>query len=330
MAADRVRWGIIGVGDVTERKSGPAFQLAEGSELVAVMRRTPGLAEDYARRHGVGRWYSDADALIGDPEIDAVYIATPPSSHQEYAVKAAEAGKAVYVEKPMGRTAAECEAMIAAADRAGVPLYVAYYRRAMPRFGLVRELIHGGEIGPPRAVVVRGEKVATENRAAGLPWRVIPAVSGGGHFVDLASHTLDLLDWLFGPITGVAGNATNTGGHYDAEDRVTARFGFESGVEGVGTWHYDSYRDLDSIEVVGSRGSLAFSCFGEEPLRLVTAATTREIGAPYPEVVQLPLVQAVVDALTGRGPEPASTGRTAIRTARVVDAVLASYRTGQS
>ncbi|HMS36507.1 MAG TPA: Gfo/Idh/MocA family oxidoreductase, partial [Arachnia sp.] len=178
MAAERVRWGIIGVGDVTERKSGPAFQLAEGSELVAVMRRTPGLAEDYARRHGVGRWYDDADTLIGDPEVDAVYIATPPSSHQEYAVKVAEAGKAVYVEKPMGRTAAECEAMLAAADRGGVPLYVAYYRRAMPRFGIVRNLIRDGEIGAPRAVIVRGEKVATESRTAGLPWRGGPAGRG--------------------------------------------------------------------------------------------------------------------------------------------------------
>jgi predicted dehydrogenase len=115
---ERVRWGIIGVGDVTERKSGPGFQQAERSELVAVMRRTGELAADYARRHGVPRWYDDADALIADPEVDAVYVATPPDTHRHYALRAAAAGKPVYVEKPMARTADECNEMIEACEAA--------------------------------------------------------------------------------------------------------------------------------------------------------------------------------------------------------------------
>src|SRR5213592_2609043 len=98
---DVVRWGIIGCGDVTEVKSGPGFQKAERSSLVAVMRRNGALAADYSRRHGVPKWYDDADALIADPEVDVVYVATPPSSHMDYALRVARAGKPVYVEKPM-------------------------------------------------------------------------------------------------------------------------------------------------------------------------------------------------------------------------------------
>jgi predicted dehydrogenase len=123
---ERVRWGIIGVGNVTERKSGPGFRQAERSELVAVMRRNGDLAADYARRNDVPRWYDDADELINDPQVDAVYVATPPDSHREYVLRVAQAGKPVYVEKPMARTALECEDMISACEGAGVGLFVAY------------------------------------------------------------------------------------------------------------------------------------------------------------------------------------------------------------
>lgn len=320
-----VRWGIIGVGDVTERKSGPAFQQADGSELVAVMRRDGTKAADYARRHGVPRWYDDADALLADPDVDAVYIATPPDSHRSYTEAAAAAGKPVYVEKPMARTADECAAMIRACDDAGVPLFVAYYRRTMPRFLTIRDLVVDGAIGDVRAVSVRTQSPAGMWDADHLPWRVQPHISGGGLFVDLGSHTLDYLDFLLGPIAHASGVAVNQGGHYPAEDLVAATFTFDSGVQGVGLWAFDAEERMDQVELVGTRGSLRFSSFGQEPLRLTTSGGTREIEAPYPQTVQLPLVQTVVDTLTGRGECP-STGATALRTARVVDTLLADYR----
>jgi predicted dehydrogenase len=322
---ERVRWGIIGVGNVTERKSGPGFQLADRSELVAVMRRNAGLAADYARRHQVPRWYDDADELINDPEVDAVYVATPPDSHREYAVRVAQAGKPVYVEKPMARTALECEEMITACDRAGVGLFVAYYRRALPRFTTVKELLDGGRIGELRSVSVRNERTTSVGGAGDGGWRVEPEISGGGLFVDLGSHILDLLDWLLGPVTDAAGVATNRGGRYRAEDLVTGVFSFRSGVEGVGVWNYDSFQDVDHIEIVGTAGALRFSCFGGEPLLLTTGRGTEPIEAPNPEVVQLPLIQTVVDTLTGHGQSP-SNGQSAVRTARVIDDLLAGYR----
>jgi predicted dehydrogenase len=322
---ERVRWGIIGVGNVTERKSGPGFRLAERSELVAVMRRNADLAADYARRNNVPRWYDDADELINDPEVDAVYVATPPDSHREYAVRVAQAGKPVYVEKPMARTAQECEEMISVCARAGVGLFVAYYRRALPRFATVKELLDGGRIGHLRSVSIRNERAAQVGGAGDGGWRVEPEISGGGYFVDLGSHILDLLDWLLGPVTSAAGVATNRGGRYRAEDLVTGVFSFRSGVEGVGVWNYDSFQDKDQIEIVGTTGALRFSCFGDEPLRLLTGRGAELIEAPYPEIVQLPLIQTVVNDLTGHGQSP-SNGHSAVRTTQVIDGLLSDYR----
>ncbi|WP_337444136.1 Gfo/Idh/MocA family oxidoreductase [Bacillus coahuilensis] len=202
MKLNKVRWGIIGCGDVTEVKSGPAFQKVQNSELVAVMRRTGHLAEDYARRHNVPKWYDNADDLIHDPNVDVVYIATPPGSHMEYTLKAAKAGKPVYVEKPMARNFTECEHMIEACQHAGVPLYVAYYRRAQPRFLKIIELLDNQVIGDIRSVSTThfqpvSEDILTSDRH--LPWRLQPEISGGGLFFDLASHTLDILVFFIRP-----------------------------------------------------------------------------------------------------------------------------------
>lgn len=326
---EHVRWGIIGVGDVTESKSGPGFQRAERSSLVAVMRRNAEAAADYARRHDVPRWYDDADALIADSEVDAVYVATPPDSHRDYAIRVLRAGKPVYVEKPMARTAAECRQMIDVSEQTGLPLFVAYYRRAMPRFVTVGELINDGAIGTAQAITIRNQRPATPPEGE-LPWRVQPQISGGGHFVDLASHTLDLVDHLFGPITEVSGEAARRAAVVEAEqppaeDLVSLAFRLKSGICGTGLWCYAAGESLDQVEIIGSAGSLTFSCFGQEPLRLRTDSGEELISAPYPEVVQQPLIQLVVDELTGHGSAP-STGASALRTAQVIDTVLAGYR----
>ena len=319
-----IRWGIIGVGSVTETKSGPGLAKAQGSALVAVMRRDAQAAADYARRHGVPRHYADADALINDDDVDAVYVATPPDSHAEYAIRVARAGKPVYVEKPMARTAAECDAMIDACVAAGVPLFVAYYRRAMPRFELVHRLLDEGAIGTVLTVNVHHLGVDSTDPDH-LPWRVIPTIAGGGFFVDLASHALDVFDHWFGPIGDVAGRATNHGGIYPAEDTVTMSWSHAGGVQGTGSWCFCASRSSDQITVEGTAGTLFMSCFGEEPIRLVTASGERAIEATYPEHVQQPLIQTIVDELHGSGRCP-STGDSARRTSAAIDAVLAGYR----
>jgi predicted dehydrogenase len=323
-----IRWGIVGVGDVTEVKSGPGFGKAEGSALVAVMRRDGGKAADYARRHGVARWYDDGRRLIEDPEVDAVYVATPPDSHEHYAVLAAAAGKPVYVEKPMARTYDECVRMIGAARRAGTKLFVAYYRRSLPRFLKVKELLDAGAIGRVRFVSVRlyQPPLKEDLDPANLPWRVRPEVAGAGRFLDLASHTLDLLDFLLGPITGASGQAANQAGLYPAEDAVTGSWAHEGGALGAGVWCFTTHDREDVVELVGDQGRITFSTFGGgDPVRLESAGSAEAFEVAHPEHIQQPMIQAVVDELLGRGVSP-STGGTAARTSRVMDQMLSGWR----
>lgn len=321
MILDKVRWGIIGCGNVTEVKSGPAFQKVGNSELVAVMRRNGELAKDYAERHNVPKWYDDADALIQDPEVDAVYIATPPGSHKEYTLKVAAAGKPVYVEKPMAIDFEECNEMIHACKAAGVPLYIAYYRRAQPRFLKIKELLDRKAIGDVRFVSsTQYQKTADEvKKGEELPWRLQPAMSGGGLFYDLASHTLDILDFLLGPIKVVHGIASNQAGYYQAEDIVTGTYRFDSGVHGVGNWCFAAFENVDVNEIVGSEGKITFSTFGDDPVVLTTAAGEQQWKFERPQHVQQPLVTMMVEELTGEDTKSPSTGENGARANWVLD-----------
>lgn len=324
-----IRWGIIGVGNVTEVKSGPGFYKAENSALVAVMRRDGALAKDYAERHNVPKWYDDGDALINDDEVDAVYIATPPHVHKEYTLKAAAAGKPVYVEKPMALNFAECQAMITACAEAGVPLWVAHYRRGLDKFVKVKELVESGAIGDVHMVTRDCQMPLRETSADNLPWRVIPEISGGGKFVDLGSHTFDILDYILGPVVNATGIATNLGGAYPAEDNVTATFAFaksdgQISALGSGTWSFTSSQHVDRTVLSGTKGQLEFSVFTEDPVLLRTDSGDEQFHLPFAEHVQQPLIQSIVDELNGTGKCP-STGEDAARTTKVMEQILASY-----
>ncbi|MEX0883459.1 MAG: Gfo/Idh/MocA family oxidoreductase, partial [Cyclobacteriaceae bacterium] len=251
-----VKWGVLGVGDVCEKKSAPAMEKVEGSRLVAVMRRSGEKAKDYARRHQVPKWYDNADALINDPEINAIYIATPPNAHLELTKKAAAAGKPVYVEKPMARNHGECLEMIDVCDKAGLPLFVAYYRRTLPNFLKVKELIDGGAIGEIRYVNITINQPSHPDVKEDMKnnWRINPDISGGGYFYDLGSHQLDFMDFLLEPIEEVKGIAANQSGAYQAEDIVSASFRFKNGVLGNGNWCFTTSEvsRKDSTVIIGS------------------------------------------------------------------------------
>ena len=322
-----IRWGIIGCGDVTEKKSGPAFQKCENSRLTAVMRRDAQKAADYARRHQVPAWYDDADKLINDPQVDAVYIATPPDSHHEYTQRVAAAGKPVYVEKPMARTYQECLQMIDVCRQHEVPLFVAYYRRSLPRFLKLKELLDTGVIGETRTVAVR-LSVPVEKEAyppGNLPWRVVNRIAGGGLFFDLASHTLDILDLYFGPVAEVAGLAGNLMHLYEAEDVVSAVFRFESGVIGNGLWCFNSENDSDIIEISGEKGRITLPTFAHAPLTLSLKDRVQTWEIAHPEHIQQPHIQSIIDELNDNGRCPCH-GEDGARTARVMDEIIASWR----
>lgn len=326
---DTVNWGIIGVGDVTEVKSGPAFYKIKHSNVVAVMRRDAEMAADYAHRHGIGKWYSDGSGLINDPEVEAVYIATPPDSHASYAIAAMRAGKPVYVEKPMARGYAQCEEMLSVSEQTGIPIWVAYYRRALPAFLKAREWIEAGKIGQPLTVSLRLYKHAGESKLAkeDMNWRVFPEKSGGGHFVDLASHQFDYLDFLLGRITDISGRAVNIGGLYPAEDTVAASWIHESGVPGSGSWCFvaDKNSETDEIEILGDKGKIVLSCF-ETPdiLKVTTTGGEEHFKFDNPQHISQNLVQQVVDELRGVG-TCVSTGVSAARTSHVLEQVIGHY-----
>ena len=324
-----IRWGILGCGDVTEVKSGPGFQQAEGSLLVAVMRRNGEMAADFARRHNVPRWYDDADALISDAEVDAVYIGTPPGSHLEYALKVSAAGKPCYVEKPMARNYTECAQMITAFAAANLPLFVAYYRRGLARFLKAKDLVESRRVGQVTGVHYRfasPSHARTDPNA--LPWRFKADEAGGGLFLDLGCHTLDILDFILGPLVDVTGEAANLAAPYAVEDSVSLRFRTTSGAFGVATWNFVSAVREDSIEISGTEGRVMLSTFGNEPVRLDTSEGQEMFDLPNPRHIQQPLIQTIVDELNGRG-VCASTGLSAARTSRVIDIALSDYYGGR-
>ncbi len=321
-----IHWGFIGCGDVTEKKSGPAFRKATGSDVAAVMRRNSALAKDYAERHGVGKWYDDAYELITDSIVNAVYVATPPGSHAEYAIAALKAGKPVYIEKPMAASYEECVAISEVAEQTGIPCFVAYYRRTLPYFLRVKQLVEDNEIGEVSKVIIRFRipPHPSDLNKETLPWRVKKEIAGAGYFYDLASHQLDYLDFLFGEITEVHGSAKNVAGLYNVEDIVSASWKFANGVQGEGNWEFAApvAERTDEIEIIGSEGSIRFSTFLFTPIVLKNALGEKTFEETNPENIQFNLVQSIVHFLNGQGDYPVSDFRSGTRTNWVMDKML--------
>lgn len=301
-----LKWGFIGCGDVTEKKSGPAFNEVEGSEITAVMSRNERKARSYAERHNISKWYTDALELIEDPDVNAVYVATPPSSHTTYAIMSMRAGKPVYVEKPLAANYDDCIRVNRVSEQTGIPCFVAYYRRYLPYFKKVKEIIDNGVIGKILNVQIRYTCPArdsdyTSEKAS--QWRLQADIAGGGYFYDLAPHQFDLLQNLFGVITEAEGICANRAHLYTAEDSVNACFRFENGLTGSGSWCFAGHKSAkdDRIEVVGDKGMLNFSVFNYDPIQLVTSEGTRSIVVSNPRFVQLPIIRTMIEDLQGFG-----------------------------
>ena len=301
-----LHWGFIGCGEVTEKKSGPAFSDVEGSNVVAVMSRQELKARSYAERHHVPRWYTSAQDLIDDTDVNAVYIATPPSSHATYAIMAMKAGKPVYVEKPLCASYEDCARINRVSEETGVPCFVAYYRRYLPYFQKVKDIVDQQVIGKTINVQVRFAVPPRELDYANvenLPWRLQPDIAGGGYFYDLAPHQLDLLQFIYGVIIEARGIKANRGGLYQAEDSISACFEFENGVPGSGSWCFVAHESAreDRIEIIGDKGSVSFSVFDYQPIRLHTSEGEQLITVPNPPYVQYPIIKSVCEHLQGIG-----------------------------
>lgn len=298
-----IKWGFIGCGEVTEKKSGPAFREVAGSVVEAVMSRNGEKARSYAERHGVRKWYTDAQELIDDPDVNAIYIATPPSSHATFAIMAMKAGKPVYVEKPLAASYEDCARVNRISEETHVPCFVAYYRRYLPYFQRVKQIVDSGILGRIINVQIRFAVPPRDldYNSSNLPWRLQPDIAGGGYFYDLAPHQLDLLQQLFGVIVEANGIWANRGGLYKTEDSVSACFRFESGLPGSGSWCFVAYESAreDRIEIVGDQGQVDFSVFNYDPITLHTSAGEQRMEVENPRYVQQPLIKNVIEHLQG-------------------------------
>ena len=322
IVAKDYRWGIIGCGDVCEVKSAPAYQQVDSFSLVAVMSRSLAKAQDFAKRHNVPKYYDNAQQLIDDPDINAVYIATPPDSHYEFALQVAKAGKVCCVEKPMALNFTQCLGMQQAFAQQQVPLFVAYYRRSLPSFKQIKQWLDAGEIGHVRHIHWHYTRPPSAIDLAKKPnWRTQKEVAKGGYFEDIASHGLDLMTFLLGKVSLAQGVASNQQGLYSAYDAVAASLLFESGVTGTGYWNFVAAQDADQIQIIGELGQIRFSVFDDSLATLETADKCITQAMDKPSPIQGDFVQAIAEHLAGHSVHP-SLADSGAHTSWVMDEIL--------
>lgn len=323
MAEQTIKWGIIGCGNVTEVKSGPPYQLTEGFSLHAVMRRNEEKLKDYAKRHNIKTTYTSAEALINDHAVDAVYIATPPDTHKTYALMVAKAGKPCCIEKPLSPSYADSLEIYEAFKTQDLPLFVAYYRRSLPRFLKVKEWLDAELIGAIRHISSHLSKPANEtDLSKNYNWRTDANIAPAGYFDDLASHGLDLFAFLLGNFKEAKGISLNQQKLYTAKDAVTASWLHESGITGSGVWNFGCNGHLDKTTIYGSKGTIEFSVFHENPIVLKTNKQTEELFIENPKHIQQYHVENMRDDLLYNEHKHPSVGKTALHTSWVMDKIL--------
>jgi len=320
--SETVNWGIIGCGDVCEVKSGPAFGKVANSRLVAVMRRNLDKAKDFAQRHGVPKYFSEAAELINDKEVNAIYIATPPSSHESYLEMALKAGKPVYVEKPVTVNSASVERMMEMEKNHDDKVSVAHYRRGLPLFNKIKQLVNDGAIGKVKLILLRTLQPTVSKiiSQTGDNWRINPEISGGGLFHDLSPHQLDIMYWIFGEPQQTYVQSANQGKLYNAPDLTMVQPGFANDIYFNGIWNFNVAETAisDSCEIIGDKGTIRFSFFRVSTIELVTGTGTEIFELEYPVNIQQPHINNVVRFFRGEGSNPCSLEE-ALVTMKVMD-----------
>ena len=313
MLDNNVNWGIIGCGDVAEVKSGPAFYKIENSSLVAVMRRNEEKVKDYARRHQVSNWTTTASDLIENKLVNAIYIATPPSSHLQYALQAIQAGKNVYLEKPMVLNSEEANLLLEAVITSDVKVTIAHYRRKLPVFVKVRELLDANTIGEVSMATIDIKQSSNANLIAktDVNWRLNPEISGGGYFHDIAPHQIDLICHYFGEAFSIKKIESTEKQFSNAV--VKGEVLFENGIQFKGSWDFNASKDIDNCTIYGEKGSISFSFYGDE-IFVSVDGNKESYRYSNPKHVQQPMIEETVGYFLGNNPNPCSVDEAAIVT----------------
>jgi len=324
---EMIRWGMIGCGSVTELKSGPAFNKVPYSKLLGVMRRDVTLLQDYAMRHQIPNTFTNASDLINHPEIDAIYIATPPDVHEAYAIEALRANKFVYVEKPMATTVAACEHMQEVCESQNGKLVVAHYRRALPLFLKVKSLLEENAIGKVFEVKIIMHKKAAPANYYDNNWRVNKQKAGGGLFYDLAPHQLDLVFYFFGNAISYQGQAMNKAGLYLVEDTVHGEMEMENEIHFTGDWCFAldaNEQEQDAFIIHGANGSIQFPVFGHT-ITIEKNNQKEVIEFEPPLHNQQNLIEKVVTFFLGKGANPCS-AEDALQSMQVMEAFVYGHK----
>lgn len=322
-----IRWGFIGCGSVTEKTSGPAFRHVPNSTIRAIMRRDIDRARSSAGLLNAQRWYDSIDDLLNDEAVDAVYIATPPGLHLEHSLACCRARKPVYIEKPFARSFNEARAIVTAFEAAKLPLFVAHYRRALPRFLELKKIIDSGEIGEITDVRIRLTRRFEDDKQHS--WLFEPTLSGGGKFFDIAPHAVDLLIFLFGEFAEVHSVVTTTQHARNLEDLVVFCFKTVGGVVGTANFNLVSDTKGDDFSIYGRTGSISTHVHGDKPI-IVTNSNggSRAVNLTNPQYIEEPMIAEIVKCLRGEDAVPCL-GRDALETYRVIDLILAKFYGGR-
>lgn len=324
----KIRWGIIGGGKYVQSKGGKAFNIVENSIVQSVMRRDLTEAKECAQELGAKSYYDNYKKLIDDHEVDAVYIASPPGLHLEQAIYCANAKKPLYLEKPMARNFAECVSIIDVFKENETPLYVSHYRRSHNKFQKLKELIDGKIIGDIFTINCQLNRKYEDDKDH--PWYFKPLLSGGGKFIDISPHMIDILIYLFGELDEVKSICVNHNKDHNLEDVVVAIFKFKNNVVGTLNYNMLSSEKNDNIVCVGNKGKLEFSIHKATPIIVSEGGKiVDEIIIENPKNSQEPMIRNVVnDILTGCN--NVCYGADALETYRAIDLILDNFYHGRN
>ncbi len=319
----KVRWGLIGCGDIAKKRIAPALRDSARSELVAVSRAKADLAEAFARQFGAGKWYADWHDMLRDSEIDAIYIATPVHLHAAQTVAAAEAGKHVLCEKPMALNVAECDEMLAASEANNVKLGIAYYRHFYPSVRRLKELLEVGEIGTPVVVQINAFEWFNPQPDHSRSWLIRKELAGGGPMFDFGCHRIEVLLNVFGDIDEVKALTTNDLFDREVEDTATALFHFECGASGMLTVSHAAYEPRDTFDVFGSRGSIHVPVLNNGNMLIVNEEGERTESHPPAANLHEPLIEDFTRAIL-EDHEPAVGGASGRQVASIEEEIYAA------
>lgn len=324
----RIGWGIIGCGDIANKRVAPAINDQADSDLVAFFSHTKARAEEFAARHRAGRAYDDLGALLADPGVTAVYVASPQNRHCGETVAAAEAGKHVLCEKPMAMDTAECRRMIEACRANGVHLSASYYRRFYPKTQKMKALIEAGAIGTPVQVDISMTGFWKADPKDPKYWRVTKAGSSGGALADTGSHRLDVLCHLLGEPESVAGFADRMAMDFETPDAETMVVRMRCGAHVVSRHALCTPNGRDDFEVFGTKGALIASPFDGDALTVEAGGKRETFQLPKHANVHFPLVDDFAGRLS-REESPSFDGTDGMQATRIIDGCYESARTGR-